>query len=125
MDKREKFIIDCVNALQEVTHAHGFGAISQDTLCKIVEFYARHYNSPAIPGKRFRSQPPGDFDMSDNILNLFGRPKAVKQESNGQNNEEMDFSEIIKKNQENTERMEKDRAKANKGITRSHRLNKK
>ena len=36
--------------------------------------------------------------------------------------EELSFEEIIKKNEENAERIKKDRMKANKGVTRSYRL---
>lgn len=124
MDKREKFIIDCVNALQEVNNAHGYSVISQETLAKIVLTYAQHYNSPALPGKRSRSQPSEEFEMSDKIINLFDRAREVKKDDKEQTEEEMDFAAIMKKNQENAERMKKDRRKANKGVTRSYRLKK-
>ena len=49
------------------------------------------------------------------------REKEKKEEKT---EEELDFAEIMKKNEENKRRVEKERLKHNKSVTRSHRLKK-
>jgi hypothetical protein len=58
----------------------------------------------------------------DNVINLFGN--RSKKEEEPKTEEEMSFEEIMKKNEENKKRLEKERAKANKSVTRSYRLKK-
>lgn len=60
------------------------------------------------------------------IINIFDAKRKLEKESKEKkdNEENMSFDEIIKKNEENRKRMAKDRERANKSVTRSYRLKK-
>ena len=119
MPQRERFIQNCIEALNDINKDFGYAVISQKTLCEIVETYAKQHNSPELPGKRSKSNAPEESVMSDEVINLFNRPKLVKQVDN-----ETDFKDIANKNADKAERIKKERLKANKGVIRSHRLKK-
>ena len=54
-----------------------------------------------------------------NVVNIFDKRKKDKPVKK---QDESDFAEIMRKNAENKARMAKERAKANQGVVRSHRL---
>ena len=55
------------------------------------------------------------------VINLADRPAKKEEE---ENQEELSFEEVIKKNAENQKRMKEERAKANKRVVRTYRLKK-
>jgi hypothetical protein len=65
----------------------------------------------------------GDNMSDDKVVSITDAPKK-KDTDTKQDTEELSFEEIVKKNMENKERMKRERAKANKGVVRSHRLKK-
>ena len=58
----------------------------------------------------------------EKVVNIFDRPKKEPKEKVPE--DEMSFEEIIKKNEENKKRMDRERLKENKRVTRSYRLKK-
>lgn len=99
LDKREKLINECINALEEIHRANGFKVISRETLREIISIYARRHSPPdkptfTTPKSNFVNVPPPPMSMQG----------------------------IMKKNQENKERLARERKKDNVIVLRSSRL---
>ncbi len=61
--------------------------------------------------------------MANNVINMFDRkPKENKEAEEVKDETELSFEEIAKKNKENAERLKRDRANANKKVTKSYNL---
>lgn len=60
---------------------------------------------------------------NSNVISLFGRQPAKVGNMDPEIPEESDFLNVMQKNKENEERMRRERARANKSVIRSHRLN--
>ena len=59
----------------------------------------------------------------DNVVNIFEKKKEPKEkEESIEEKTEFTFEEIIQQNKANQERVARERAKSNKGVTRSYRL---
>lgn len=58
--------------------------------------------------------------MSDKVVSIFKPTKPKKKTE--KNDGEFSFEEIIRKNAKNDEKLKKERNRANKGVVRSHRL---
>ena len=58
------------------------------------------------------------------VINLFDRKKAEEPEEKTikEETEEVSFAETMRRNKANADRIKKERAQANKGVIRSHRL---
>ena len=58
------------------------------------------------------------------VINLFDRKKAEEPEEKTikEETEEVSFAEAMRRNKANADRIKKERAQANKGVIRSHRL---
>lgn len=63
----------------------------------------------------------------ENVVSLFSRKNAKVEDAKKEDTveENLSFEEVMRRNLENTERMKRERAKANKGVIRSYRLLKK
>jgi hypothetical protein len=57
--------------------------------------------------------------MTADIINIFDKKRPIKEKKE---EEEVSFEEIIKKNEENKERIKRDREQANKYVKRSYRI---
>ncbi len=60
----------------------------------------------------------------DKVVSIFDRPRTTSEKSKTEKteNEDFDFETIMKKNAENKFRLNRDRAKSNRGVIRSYRL---
>jgi hypothetical protein len=64
-------------------------------------------------------------DDENKVVSLFDRQKATKESSEtteAPKQESFDFEEIMRRNTENKNRMQKERSKSNRGVIRSYRL---
>lgn len=61
--------------------------------------------------------------QENNVVSIFSR-KNVEEHAEGKAavSEELSFAEVMRRNDENTERLRKEREKANRNVIRSYRL---